>query len=254
MSAHEAHEADGPVPSPGDENQRDEGNEGEDRAAAGAARLLRRHGRTLIVVLVVVIAAYAAFAGPGNGGGGGGDGDRDRGDRDAAGSGAVTTADPGAATTAPATTAPGATEVTDPAPTSTEVPPDVEEDRPAVDLATPPPATDPVEVARWWAATYTAYVGAGPPADLVERLADWTTPALLDELRALPPAASYDAPLAIDGVSEVDLPASAAGGAPAGSRQLRVSVQTPVALVIYDMTLVQGSGGARWLVSEAARM
>ena len=128
------------------------------------------------------------------------------------------------------------------------MPPDVDEDdRPAVDLATPPPATDPVEVARWWAGTYTAYVGAGPPADLVARLADWTAPALLDELRTLPPAASYDPPLTIEGVSATELPASG------GGRQLRVSVQTPLALVIYDMTLVQGSGGG-WLVSEAARM
>jgi len=245
MSAHEAHEATEPVRSPGDDS-----NEGEDRAAAGGARFLRRHVRTLIVLVVVAVVAYAALAGPGNGGGGdGGSGD----DRDDAGSTAATTApaDPGQATTAPpATDAPDAT---DPGPTTTLVPPDIEEDRPALDLAVPPPATDPVEVARWWAGTYTAYVGAGPPADLVARLTDWTTPALLDELGALPPAASYDAPLAIDGVSEIDLPAATTGGAPAGSRQLRVSVQTPLALVIYDMTLVPGSGG-RWLVSEAARI
>ena len=243
-----AHEATKPVPSP------DDG--GKDRAAAGAARFFRQHARTLIVVLVVAIAAYAAFAGPGSGGGSG--------NGDDAGSSAATTVPPDAGadedagaggTTVPGqgsvTTAAGSTEVTDPAPTSTLVPPEAEGDRPPIDLATPPPATDPVEVARWWAGTYTAYIGAEPPVDLVARLTDRTAPALLDELRALPPAASYDPPLEVDGVSEVDLPASA--GAPAGSRQLRVSVQTPVALVIYDMTLVQGRGGG-WLVSEAARV
>jgi hypothetical protein len=153
------------------------------------------------------------------------------------------------------TTAPGATEVTDPAPSSTEVPPDVDSDRPAIDLAQPPTATDPVELARWWAGTYTAYIGAEPPADLVERLADWTAPELLAELRALPLAASYDPPLDVEGVSAVDLPATAGGSAsaPAGSRQIRATAQTPVAVVVYDMTLVPGGGGA-WLVREADRL
>lgn len=240
MSANEAPSPEGPSGPEGD---------GERPAAGGAAGFLRRHGRTLIVVVVVAIAGYAALAGPGNGGGGS-DGD----DRGSAGTAASTTA-PAGDGSATVTTAPAATEVTDPAPTSTLVPSDVEDDRPVVDLATPPPAGDPVEVARWWAGTYTAYVGAEPPVDLVTRLADWTAPALLDELRALPPAASYDAPLAIDGVSEVDLPGTDDGGdAGAGGRRLRVSVQTPIALVIYDMTLTRDSAGTRWLVSEAARM
>lgn len=233
MSAHE--------PPEDREGEGSGGGDDEARAAgpAGAGGFLRRHGRTLVAVVIVAIAGYAALAGPG--GSGGSDGDPDD-----AGAGSTTTSPVEGSTTA--TTAPGATEVTDPAPSSTLVPPDIEEDRPAIDLTTPPPADDPVEVARWWAGTYTAYAGAEPPVDLVARLADWTAPGLLDDMRAVPPAASYDAPLAVDGVSEVDLPASAGAG-----RLLRVSVQTPVALVIYDMTLVQGSGGG-WLVSEAARM
>jgi hypothetical protein len=238
-----ADEATRPVPSPEDEPSPDDG--------AGAPRFFRDHGRTLILVVVVAIAGYAAFAGPGNGNGGGDDG----------GGRATTTvpADEGSGTGDPtgpgegATTVPGATEVTDPAPTSTLVPPDVEEDRPPVDLASPPPAGDHVELARWWAGTYTSYIGAEAPADLVARLADWTTPALLDELRALPLAVSYDPPLEIDGVTEVELSPAAGGGAPAGGRELRVSVQAVDALVVYDMTLVQGSGGG-WLVSEAARV
>jgi hypothetical protein len=243
-----AHEATAPEPSP-------EGDEGKGRAGEGAGGFLRQHGRTLIVVVVVAIAAYAAFAGPGS------DGGRD--DRGDAGSAATTTA-ADAGTSAPgddtAGAAPGATEVTDPASTSTLVPPDVENDRPAIDLANPPPPDDPVEVARWWAGTYTAYVGAEPPVDLVARVADRTAPALLDELRALPPAASYDAPLEVDGASAIDLPAgdgagggSGGSGDGAGGRRLRVSVQTPVALVVYDITLVQGREGG-WLVSEAARV
>jgi hypothetical protein len=251
-----ADEATKPVPSPGDDHDR------EDRAAAGAARFFRKHVRTIVVVVVVAIAAYAALAGPGNGSGGGGDGDD-------AGSSATTTtvASTGAGTgsgdgvtTAPggsaATTAPGATEVTDPAATSTLVPPDVDSDRPPIDLAKPPVATDPVELARWWAGTYTAYIGAEAPADLVGRLADWTTPELLDELRALPLAASYDPPLDVEGASAVELPSTpGATGAtvPAGARQLRATVQTPVAVVVYDMTLVPGAGGT-WLVREAERL
>ncbi|HEV7762062.1 MAG TPA: hypothetical protein VGO78_23800 [Acidimicrobiales bacterium] len=197
-------------------------------------------------MLVVAIVGYAALAGPGGGGGS---------DDDAARAASTTApADQAdSATTAPAgTTAPGASEVTDPAPSSTLVPQDVDTDRPPIDLTKPPVATDPVELARWWAGTYTMYIGAEPPVDLVARLSDWTAPGLLDQLRALPPAASYDAPLEIDGVSEVDLPAGT--GAPAGSRQVRVSVQASVALVIYDMTLVPGGGGGGWLVSEAARL
>jgi hypothetical protein len=239
-----ADEATTPVPSPEDEPSPD--GDRKERAAAGVARFFRGQGRTLIVVVVVAIVGYAALAGPDRGG----DGDDEP--------RATTTAPADAgATTVPgssgATTAPGATEVTDPAPTSTLVPPDVEEDRPPVDLASPPAADDPVELARWWAGTYTSYVGAEPPADLVARLTDWTVPALLDELRALPLAVSYDPPLEIDGVTEVELPPAAGGGAPAGAHRLRVSVQAVDALVVYDMTLVQGSGGG-WLVSEAARV
>jgi hypothetical protein len=237
-----AHEANPPVPSPGDDGE----DRDDDRTAGGAVGFLRQHARTLIVVLVVAIVGYAALAGPGGGGSS---------DDDAAPAASTTApadqADP--ETTAPAgTTAPGATEVTDPAPTSTLVPQDVDTDRPPIDLTKPPAATDPVELARWWAGTYTMYIGAEPPVDLVARLSDWTAPGLLDQLGALPPAASYDAPLEIEGVSEVDLPAGT--GAPAGSRQVRVSVQASAALVIYDMTLVPGGGGGGWLVSEAARL
>jgi hypothetical protein len=237
-----AHEANPPVPSSGDDGE-DRDDRADDRTAGGAG-FLRQHARTLIVVLVVAIVGYAALAGPGGGGGS---------DDDDAAPAASTTAPADPETTAPpGTTAPGATEATDPAPTSTLVPPDVDTDRPPIDLTRPPVATDPVELARWWAGTYTMYIGAEPPVDLVARLSDWTSPGLLDQLRALPPAASYDPPLEIDGVSEVDLPAGT--GAPAGSRQVRVSVQASAALVIYDMTLVPGGGGGGWLVSGAARL
>jgi hypothetical protein len=240
----------------------EDGHDRGDRAAAGVARFFRQHARGLIAGVVVAIAAYAALAGPG-GGGGSDDGSGSGSSGGSGGSGgdaaSTTTAPAGSDTTSStpgssATTAPGATEATDPAPTSTLVPPDVDSDRPAVDLAHPPDATDPVELARWWAGTYTAYIGAEPPADLVDRLADWTSPELVDELRALPLAASYDPPLGVEGVTAVDLPVTAggSGSAPPGSRQLRVSVQTPLAVVVYDMTLVPGDGGA-WLVREAER-
>jgi hypothetical protein len=53
-------------------------------------------------------------------------------------------------------------------------------------------------------------------------------------------------------VSATELAPGAAGGAP-GSKQVRVSVETPEALVIYDLTLVPGPSGG-WLVGEATRV
>jgi hypothetical protein len=132
-----------------------------------------------------------------------------------------------------------------------DLPTDVEHPRPTVDLATiPDPATtDPTTLARWWAATFTAYVGAEVPASLAARLAPVSTPELVAGLNALPPAASYDdAPVPIEGASS---PTPIEDPAVDGSR-VRVSVETPGALVVYDLVVVQDPAG--WLVSTAVRV
>jgi hypothetical protein len=239
MSAPEANE---PASSP--EDDRDEG---KDRAAAGAARFLRKNVRTVLALLVVAVVGYAALSRPGGRGG-----DNGSEGSSSASSETTTVTSPtagssdgtgGSASTAPTTAA---------GPATTLTPPDADTDRPAIDLTTTPPATDRIEVARWWGATYIAYSGAEPPAKLVDRLSAFTTPELLAQLRQLPLAASYDAPLAVDGVSAIELAPGAAGGPP-GNKQVRVSVETPEALVIYDLTLVPGRSGG-WLVGEATRV
>jgi hypothetical protein len=219
--------------------------------APGALGWLRQNVRGLIAAAILAIAAFAAFSGPGTGG------DDDGGS--GGGGGADTTvestgaADPGAEVPPAEGEGEGdGSSVTDEpdGPTTTLTPPDVDSDRPPIDLTTPPPAGDAVEVARWWAATYTSHIGAETPAALATRLSDWTTQGLLDELGALPPAASYDPPVAVGGVSVQEI-APAAGDTSGGNHQ-RVSVETDFALVIYDLTLVDAGG--TWQVSEATRL
>lgn len=138
-------------------------------------------------------------------------------------------------------------------PTTTVAPPDLDEPRSPVDLSAPPPGDDPVEVARWWAATHAAYVGVDPPRALADRLGPVTTSRLTDELAAVPPAASSDdAPLDIEGVSH-RVPETGAD-----ETRLRVTVETDGALVVYDLDLVPepdpGGEGRRWRVDQAGRL
>ncbi|MGH9210550.1 MAG: hypothetical protein ACRD2C_07680 [Acidimicrobiales bacterium] len=136
--------------------------------------------------------------------------------------------------------------------TTSVAPPDVDEPRAGVDLAVVPTGDDPVEVARWWAASYTAYIGSEAPDALADRLAPTTTEDLQAQLAAIPPAASYDSePVAVEGVSQ---------RAPVeeGDRvEIRLTVETVGALTVYDLVVVRadGSGGVRrWLVDEANRV
>jgi hypothetical protein len=201
------------------------------------ARVLREHWRTLAIGLVVVLFAFAAMRG----------GDGDGGDAASSpGGSAEDTAPPAGGST---DEQPSASAPEDPSstPLTTLTPPDVAHERPEVDLATPPPATDPVEVARWWAATYAVHVGAEPPADLVARLAPLTTERYRQTLGQLPPAASYDAPLELSGATGNEV----ASGP--GTRVVRVSVETTVALVVYDVHLTEGPPGT-WLVGESVRV
>lgn len=134
-------------------------------------------------------------------------------------------------------------------PTSTIAPPDVDEPRASVDLTAVPTGDDPVELARWWAATYTAHVGSDLPAALADRLAPVITDALRAQLAALPPAASYDSePVAVEGVSQ---PGPVTEG---DNLRIRVSVETAAALSSYDLTLVAAAGTGRWLVDQASRL
>lgn len=128
-----------------------------------------------------------------------------------------------------------------------DIPPDVARPRPDIDLGQPPDGSDVAEVARWWAAVYTAYTGAEPGEDLVDRLGEHTSDSLQSELSDAPPPASYGSPVAIDGAS--------AGGPLVGEdqdeeteRTVRVSVETPGALVVYDVVLVWTAG--RWRVDD----
>jgi hypothetical protein len=231
----------------GDGGSRD-GGSGATGGAAGALCWVRQHFRGLIAGVIVVIAAFAAFSGPGGKGNDDGDGGGGSGTTTTVESTDSTTADPGAA---PDDGSDPSSVTEEPeGPTTTLTPPDVDTDRPAIDLNVTPPPGDAIEVARWWAATYTAYIGAEPPAELVTRLSGWTERALLDELGALPPAASYDPPLQVGGVSALDQPGPA--GDTSGNRHERVSVETEFALVIYDLTLVDAGG--TWKVSEATRL
>lgn len=133
--------------------------------------------------------------------------------------------------------------------TTSFLPPDVAHSRPAIDLAaTPPDGQDPSHVARWWAATHAAHVGAEPAADLASRLADLSTPSLVDALAALPPTANYHEPTPIVGVSTVEL-----GHDDTAHRRVRATVETPIALVVYDIGLAETPGG-RWRVNEVATL
>lgn len=194
------------------------------------AGVLREHWRTLAIGLVVVIFAFAAFQG----------GDED---------GDSSSSSPGGSTDETAATTPPGTVPEDPSATTltTLTPPDVAHERPEVDLAAPPPAGDPIEVARWWAATYAVHVGAEAPADLAARLAPLTTERFRQTLGQVPLAASYDAPLELAGATGNEV----AGGT--GTRIVRVSVETSVALIVYDVTLTEGPPGS-WLVSESVRV
>ncbi|HEY8546856.1 MAG TPA: hypothetical protein VIL36_17470 [Acidimicrobiales bacterium] len=197
--------------------------------------MLREHWRTLAIGVVVVLFAFAAFRG----------GDGDGGDASSGGGTAATTPPAGGSTDEQ----PPEGAVDDPSatPLTTLTPPDVAHERPEVDLATPPPATDPVEVARWWAAVYAVHVGAEPPADLAARLAPLTTERYRQTLHQLPLAASYDAPLALAGAT-----ANEVASGP-GTRVVRVTVETSLALVVYDVHLTEGPPGT-WLVNEAVRV
>ena len=201
------------------------------------AGLLREHWRTVAIGLVVVLFAFAALRG-----GDGGDGD----DTSSPGGDPEETTPPAGGSTdeQPPASAPDDPSAT---PLTTLTPPDVAHERPEVDLATPPPATDPVEVARWWAATYAVHVGAEPPADLVARLAPRTTERYRQTLGQVPLAASYDAPLELSGATGNEV----ASGP--GTRVVRVSVETTMALVVYDVHLTEGPPGT-WLVSESLRV
>jgi hypothetical protein len=200
-----------------------------ERAPAGGARFVRRNGRLILGVVVCALVAAAAWRGAG----GGGDGDDDAGPptgRD--GQGASSSVDGGSVTTDSAAET-----------TVTLTPPDVAHERPDVDLDAPPDGSDRIEVARWWTAVYVAYIGAEPPTKLADRLAPLSGPDVLTALRALPPAASYDAPLELQGITATDEP---------GGKVTRITVETDAALVVYDVTLSQAQGG--WRVDQATRV
>jgi hypothetical protein len=211
--------------------------EGRTRAPAGGARFFRRHGRAIVAAVAFVLIGWAALRGSGNPGTD--DPDDDRSDDDIAADG-----DPlGNAGS------PGSTAELDPTtvPETTLVPPDVAHDRPTIDLALAPDGRDPVEVARWWAANYAVYVGAEGPDELADRLAGLTGSGLLQSLREIPPAASYDPPLEVLGATGTEIERAP------GSVKIRVSVETDLALVIYDVSLTEAPPGS-WLVSRADRV
>ena len=208
------------------------------RAPAGGARFVRRHGRVLVAAVAFGLIAIAALRGTDDHG-------TDTADDEASGDEGPPT---GRTAADDAPTAPDSADVDRSSTTLTTLtPPDVAHERPAVDLEVLPSGSDPVEVARWWAANYAVYVGAEAPAALADRLAPLTGSSLLQSLRAVPPAASYDAPLDVEGVTGNEV----AQGA--GTKIVRVSVETTVALVVYDVTLTEAPPGS-WLVSQASRV
>lgn len=135
--------------------------------------------------------------------------------------------------------------------TTTVAPPDVARPRPPVDLEAPPDGSDPVEVARWWAAVYVSYVGAEPGEDLARRLQPLTTSRLRQDLASMPPGASYNEPIPIEGVTTSG-PSGSGPGDTEGQQRLRVVVETPGALVIYNLVLEHSAAG--WQVGEATRL
>jgi hypothetical protein len=209
----------------------------EKRAASGVARFLRTWLPRLVVAGVAGVFVWAALRGSDGAGGSGGESSSDRTTASEEAAAGGEGGDEGAA---------GSGDTSPP-----DVPVDVDEERPAVDLSQPPDSADPLDVARWWAATYVRYSGAEPPAALVERLAGVITPDLEAQLTAEPPAASYDAPIEIVGASVSEGPAPTGGGAGTGARSVaRATVETPGALLVYEVTLAQDAAGA-WRVAEA---
>lgn len=134
--------------------------------------------------------------------------------------------------------------------TTTLVPPDVARPRPTVNVDAPPAGDDPVEVARWWAATYVAYVGAEPSKELAQRLEPLTTPSLRQDLATMPPGASYSEPIPIEGVTARE-PADDRGDSQ-DQQTMRAVVETPGALVVYSLVLERSPTG--WQVGEATRL
>lgn len=138
--------------------------------------------------------------------------------------------------------------------TTTLTPPDVARPRPPVDLDVPPDGSDPVEVARWWTAAYVSYVGAEPGDELAKRLEPLTTASLRKDLASMPPGASYNEPIAIEGVT-ASQPVGAGAGNGSGdgqSRHMRVVVQTTGTVVVYNLVLELAPTG--WQVGEATRL
>lgn len=222
-----------------DDRGRTSGEQKKARAPAGGARFFRRHGRAIVAAIAFGVIAIAALRG------GGDQGTDSTSDDERTDDSVAADDDPlGTASTTPGTTA---DPVVTTGPETTVAPPDVAHDRPTIDLDSPPDGHDPLEAARWWASTYAAYVGAEGPADLADRLAPLTGSGLLQSLRDIPPAASYDAPLKVAGATATEL---ARGG---GAVKVRVSVETDLALVVYDVSLTEAPPGS-WLVSRADRV
>lgn len=213
--------------------------DGETREPAGGARFLRRYARVLVAVVAFVLIGFAALRGSD---------DHDTGTADEAGEEGPPTGRPAGddVSTAPDSDAAPAADQSSTTLT-TLTPPDVAHERPTVDLAVLPGGGEPIEVARWWAANYAVHVGAEPPAALADRLAPLTESSLLQSLRDVPPAASYDAPLELEGVTGNEV----AGGV--GTKIVRVSVETTVALLVYDVTLTEAPPGS-WLVTQTSRV
>lgn len=212
----------------------------EGRAVAGAARSPSRRVARGVIVLVAGAALAAVVVQGANLGSGGGSGEPSEPD------GSASPGGDGAATSV--TTVPAAGTVVQSSTSSSVAPPDVAHVRPPVDLAATPDPADMVGVARWWAATFVTYVPAEQAADLVDRLDPFTSPDLRGQLLAVPPAASYDVPEQVVGVSAQVAP----GGTTAGGNRLTVVVETPRGLAVYELVMVQ-AGGA-WQVDEANRV
>jgi hypothetical protein len=140
---------------------------------------------------------------------------------------------------------PGSEGTSEEAASTSNLPTDVAHPRPTVELDRPPDGSDPAEVARWWTAVYTSYVGAEPGRDLAERLEEHTTPDLQAELEAVRPPASYGTPVDIDGASSGGPFVNEQQNA-ADERTVRVTVESLGTVVVYDVALIATDG--RWQV------
>lgn len=135
--------------------------------------------------------------------------------------------------------------------TTTLFPPDVARPRPPVDLEAPPDGSDPVEVARWWTATYVAYIGAEPGNELAQRLERLTTARLRQDLASMPPGASYSDPIPIEGVTANEAALGDEGSSNVDGQspqRMQVVVETPDTLVVYDIVMEHSAAG--WQVDE----